>query len=152
MKTIDSVTKTNDNMKHAYIENILLWMVMFIGFAGLLFLVINYATIIRVKDNMDAISDYGALRISKDGLILDTTQFSNKLNNMKVSAIGTIDATLGVDMNCTTVADSGYQVIFITQTTNTSYKFFNSQLKSKRAVYNESNSNSVTCTLDVTLN
>jgi Flp pilus assembly protein TadG len=142
----------HENMKSGYIENILLWMVMFIGFAGLLFFVINYATIIRVKDNMDAISDYGALRISKDGLTLNTTQFTNKLNNMKVSAIGTIDATLGVDLNCSTVADSAYQVIFITRSTNTSYKFFNNRLTSKRVVYNESNSNTVTCTLDVTLN
>jgi len=151
MKTLQKL-ENNNNMKPAYIENILLWMVMFIGFAGLFFFVINYASIVRIKDNMDAISDYGALRISKDGLTLDTDLFTTKLNNMKVSAINTIDATMGVDLNCTTVADAAYQVTFITQTTNTSYKFFNNQLISKRVVYNESNSNSVTCTLDITLN
>lgn len=133
-------------MKNAYIENILLWMVMFIGFATLFFFVIDYATIVRVKDNMDAISDYGSKVVAENGI---GTDLSANINSMKVKAINTVSA----DTNtiCTTNANGAYQVIFITETTNTEFKFFGNKLGSKRVVFNENSSDTITCTLIITL-
>lgn len=119
---------------------------MFIGFATLFFFVIDYATIVRIKDNMDAISDYGARVISDNGIGVD---LSTDINNMKANGINTISADSTAI--CTETANGAYQVIFITQTTNTSYKFFGSNLISKRVVFNENSTNTITCTLNVTL-
>lgn len=135
------------NAKPAYIENILLWMVMFIGFVTLFFFVIDYATIIRVKDNMDALSDYGANRISKQG---STTNIISELNDIKIKAISTINAG---NLVCNSVAQTPptYQVIFTTETTNNSIKFYKGKIISKRVVFNEVNSQTVSCKLTVTL-
>lgn len=133
-------------MKKAYIENVLLWMVMFIGFVTLFFFVIDYATIVRVKDNMDAISDYGSRMVALNGVGAD---LSTNINGMKVNAINNVSA----DTNsiCVTTANGAYQVIFITQTTNTEFKFFGNQLGSRRVVFNETSTDTITCTLNITL-
>lgn len=135
------------NMKPAYIENILLWMVMFIGFATMFFFVINYATIVRVKDNMDAMSDYAASRVSLQGIGADLV---TDLNNMKVGRINNITAG---NIVCNSVVNNppDFQVIFITQTSNNSIEFYQKSLTSRRVVFNEFNSQTVTCTLTVTL-
>ena len=73
--------KKIDTKKPAYIENIILWMVMFIGFATMFFFVIDYATIIRTKDNIDALSDYGANVIAVQGV---GTDMIAELNNTKI--------------------------------------------------------------------
>jgi hypothetical protein len=138
--------KTKD--KPAYIENILLWMVMFIGFATLFFFVINYASIIRVKDHLDALSDYGANTISMQG---SRTDISAQLNSMAGRGLDTINTG---DLVCNQIAEEirTFQVIFNTVTTNSSYKFFDHQLSSRRVVFNQDGSgNTVTCTLSVTI-
>lgn len=141
-----TIKEKEQSFKKAYIENILLWMVMFIGFVTLFFFVVDYATIVRVKDNMDAISDYGSRNVAISGI---GTDLSSNINGMKVNAINNVSA----DTNtiCTVNANGAYQVIFITQTTNNSYKFFGNNLVSKRVVFNENNSNTITCTLNITL-
>ena len=139
--------KKIDTKKPAYIENIILWMVMFIGFATMFFFVIDYATIIRTKDNIDALSDYGANVIAVQGV---GTDMIAELNNTKISKIKTINAS---DLVCDSVADvpPTYQVIFITETSNDSIEFYNDKLTSKRVVFNEVNTETVTCKLTVTL-
>ena len=146
MKNIED--KNHHTMKKAYVENIILWMVMFVGFATMFFFVIDYATIIRVKDNMDALSDYGASRIARQGV---ATDMITELNNIAVSKVNTI--TSG-NLVCTSVTNTppDYQVIFITETTNTQIEFYSSKLTSRRVVFNEVNSQTVTCTLTITLN
>lgn len=138
--------KKKNNMKPAYIENVILWMVMFVGFATMFFFVIDYSTIVKVKDNMDALSDYGANIIARQGI----SDISTELNDMKVARINTISAG---DLSCASVADTPptFQVIFITETTNNSIEFYSNKLTSRRVVFNETNSNTVTCTLQVTL-
>lgn len=135
------------NKKPAYIENIILWMVMFVGFATMFFFVIDYATIIRIKDNIDALSDYGANRIAVQGV---GTDMITELNDTKISKINAITAA---DLVCNSVADvpATYQVIFTTETSNNSVEFYNDKLTSKRVVFNEVNSETVTCNLTVTL-
>lgn len=138
--------KKNESLKKGYIENILLWMVMFIGFVTLFFFVIDYATIVRVKDNMDAISDYGSRNVAINGIGNDLSTY---INDMKVNSINTVSAD--TTTICSSNANNAYQVIFITQTTNNSFKFFDSKLVSKRVVFNDDSSDTVTCTLNITL-
>ena len=145
MTKTSSVKINKNNIKPAYIENILLWIVMFIGFITFFFLTLDYASIIRVKDNMDALSDYGAENIAINGI---GNNISTNLNNITIGIINNITST---DLICTPTTDNTFQVIFITQTTNNSYKFYSNQLSSRRVVFNQVNSDTVTCILNITL-
>ncbi|MEA1915534.1 MAG: hypothetical protein U9N30_09505 [Campylobacterota bacterium] len=147
--------KNKANMKPAYIENILIWMVMFVGFVSLFFFVIDYAKIVRTIDNMDALCDYSANRISSEG---KDTDLSVALNSMKVSGINTISADGAVI--CSDVVDGAYQVRFTITTTNITNTFFKNNLSSKRVVFNNqyisdasatNDSDSIDCNLTVTL-
>lgn len=140
------ITKQHE-MKSAVIENIILWMVMFIGFATLFFFVIDYAKIIRIKDNMNALSDYSSRVVALNGTG-NLTALATNLNTIKVTAVNTISAG---DFNCNTVNNNTYQVIFTTITSNSSYEFFTDKLSSTKAVFNQVNSNTINCTLTITL-
>lgn len=146
-------TIENKKMKPAYIENVIIWMVMLIGFATFFFFVIDYATIVRVKDNMDALSDYGARTVAVSGT--DSTTLDNlvtRFNAMTVSGMANIASG---DLVCNSVTDTPprYQVIFNTQTAaGNTVEFYNQQMVSTRAVFNEVDSQTVTCTLTVTYN
>lgn len=135
----------NKKLKPAYVENIIIWLVIFVGFVTMFFFTINYASILRVKDNMDAISDYGANMIAVNGV---DVEMIDQINDIALPLVSNIDSG---DLTCNSVVDNAYQVIFNTQTSNTEYKFYEKQLLTQRIVFNQVNSNSVTCTLTITL-
>lgn len=144
------------NTKPAYIEQVLMWMVIFIGFVWMFFFVIEYATAIRIKDNIDALSEYSARKVSgtvtQTGIDTDTT-FIASLNNIRMNKI-----TLLTTTNLTCVIDNATlnsQVIFITQGTFLDGFLSNqgtNNFISRKVVFNESNSEQITCTLNVTIN
>lgn len=136
-------------MKKAAIENILIWMVLFTSFATFFFFIINYATILRVQDNMIAISDYGANYVAANGI---GDNISTDLNRIKVDGINTISsADTGVICNEVSNVPLNFTVIFKTETTNTSYKFYGDSLSATKAVFNQQSGNTITCTLKITL-
>ena len=146
----------NQNTKPAYIEQVLMWMVIFIGFVWMFFFVIEYATAIRIKDNIDALSEYSARKvaatINQADVDSDAT-FIASLNNIRINKI---TALTTADLVC--VIDTGLlnsQVIFTTQGTYLDGFLSNqgaNNFKSKKVVFNESNVEQITCTLNVTIN
>lgn len=149
---------SNKNLKQAAIENVLIWMLLFIGFIGIFFLIIDYATIVRIQDKMNELGDYAANRIANDGAIMDLTA---EFNNRKVAAIQTFNANdVNTTIICSDVADGLYQVRFNIVTTNNSYKFYNNPLSSSKVVFNNvyindanvaNDSDSIECNLQITL-
>ncbi len=137
-------------MKKAAIENIFIWMVLFVGFATLFFFVIDYATVLRVRDNMNAISDYGANYVGVNGIGDDLTTQINAMRSNSIVQLNPSQADTSVI--CIPNANNQYKVIFITQTTNNSFKFYENKLITSRAVFNQSSSDTITCTLNITLN
>lgn len=137
--------KNKKNMKEAYVENVIIWLVIFVGFATMFFFTLNYASILRVKDNMDSISDYGANMIALNGVGADIVE---NINDIGLPVINDISAD---DIDCVSEVDNSHQIVFITETSNDSYKFFDGQLSTKRVIFNQVNSNKITCTLTVTL-
>lgn len=147
---MDNILKTKQRqtkMKQAAIENVLVWLLTFIGFGTLFWFIMNYAIIIRIQDNMNAMSDYGANIIANEGIGADIV---DRLNQIRASDVQAISAG---DVVCNSVLDSPptYQVIFTTVTTNTNYKFYTQALQTTRAVFNEVDDETVTCTLTITL-
>ncbi len=135
-------------MKKAAIENIFIWLVLFVGFATLFFFIIDYATILRIKDNMNAISDYGANYVATNGMGDD---ISTQINDMKLITIQNVNANTGAICNIDAARANQYKVIFITQA-DSSYKFYNNQLRTSRAVFNQTSSDTIVCRLVITLN
>jgi hypothetical protein len=144
------------NLKSAYIEQIIMWMVIFVGFVWLFFFVIQYATAIRIKDSMDNLSKYAARYISDLNNQTDVPNNINlfiNLNNIRSPIIKVITSN---NLNCVIAADepesSNSQSIFIIQGT---YKkgFLKDQEEnnffSRVVVYNNRNQAQITCTLDI---
>lgn len=150
-----------NKMKPAYIEQMLMWMVIFIAFVWMFFFVLNYATAIRLKDSMDDMSKFAARFISNltstDQANVSTNQtLLDSLNNISIGMIDDVDST---DLVCaiatTSPENSNAQSIFIVQGTYTK-SFLSGQgennVQSKTVVYNNGSAAQISCTLSVTIN
>lgn len=137
-----------NNMKPAVIDQILLWMIIIVTFATLLFIIVDYAAIIRLKSNNDILAQIGARMVS---LGRTDAEVAASLNNIKSKYYATIDAD---DISCAEVTATTYQVVFnVTSTfTNTKVLTFNDTIQARVAAFNEQGSNEVTCDLTLTNN
>lgn len=132
--------QTKSSMKPAVIEQIMVWLLIFVGFATLLFLTMEYAAIVRLKSNNDTLAQQGARLIA---LGKSNADIAAALNTMKVSYYATIDAD---DIVCTEVVDTSYQIILNVTSTYTDAKVLTiSDITAKAATFNETNSNEITC-------
>jgi Flp pilus assembly protein TadG len=137
--------KTNKKIYKGAIDQIMLWMLLLSIFVTFLFFIIDYATVIRIKDNCDAIADYSVRMVA---LGKDEANISSGINQLKLDYFGTVSAA---DISCT--QDEGtenYQVIFNVYATYNGNFFENNNIHSKRVVFNEINPYQITC--DLTLN
>lgn len=151
------IKEDKKTMKSAYIEQILMWLVIFTGFVWIFFFIINYATAIRIKDNMDALSKFAARSVSNtinQGLV-PTNDLITNLNSIRISAIDPI--VLG-DIACViataTPASINYQTIFIVQGTYDKHFLAGSgtnNFVSTKVVYNETNPEQIRCTLSISI-
>ncbi len=133
-------------MRSAVIDKMLLWIVIFISFATIFFLVIDYYMIVKVKDRCDALSSYGA---RMKALGRDTTSIVSGLNGIKGDYFNTIyDANL----TCTPLTTEQYQVIFITNITFKN-RFLNDgeKIYSKSASFNEISAIDQNCSLNLSV-
>ena len=146
------------NNKPAYIELVLMWMVIFIGFVWMLFFVIDYATAMRIKDSMDDMSKYGAKYVARSttqaSMSSDATLVTN-LNNIKIGKINNAD--VNTDLNCviatTSPNNTNSQSIFVVQGTyDISSRIASNNFVSTTVVFNEASQAQITCTLNITFN
>ena len=135
------------NKKKAFIDQILLWMVILIGFITIFFIIIDYSVIARLKSNMDLMSKYSTRMISLDK---DYDDIAASLNNMKASYFASI---LSSDIVCTEELPSNgvneYQVLvnINSKYNNSSILSFTDTISSKVAAFNEKNANFINCTI-----
>lgn len=138
----------HENMKPAAIDLIFVWIVLFAMFVSIFFFIINYASIIRTKDTIDALADYGANYIGTNGVGDD---LSATMNSIATKSFANINADTSVICSAP-VSNNTFQVTFIVTSTNNSFYFYNGQLSSRRVVFNQQDSTGITCNLSVTLN
>lgn len=143
--------KQKNNMKPAILDHIILWMILFVSFVILLFIVIDYSAVVRVKNNTDILAHYGA-RMAALGA--DETDIATKLNNIKIPYFDTIVAA---DVNCTTsipAADEEYQIVFTVTSNYNDAKLLTitDDITSRVATFNERSSDYITCDLDLRKN
>ena len=136
-------TKKIKKMTPAIVDQIMLWTVIFVSFVVILFLVIDYSMIMRIKGNLDLLSQYSARMMAigtqKEDIVA-------QLNNIKLSYFADI---VSDDITCITSNTGTYQIIFNVNGLYDSTNILNPQnaLSSKSVVFNEINSDELECTL-----
>lgn len=135
------------NTKKAVIDQILLWMVLLIAFISIFFIVIDYATIARLKTNTDLISKYAARMIALDKNKVD---IATTLNSIKVPYF---DDITSADFICTKeTPTTGVNEYKVTLEVSAAYSYsivldFNDTIVSKVSTFNEIDEDFVDCKL-----
>ncbi|XOB62599.1 hypothetical protein ACMC56_02050 [Campylobacterota bacterium DY0563] len=158
---LESEKMQNENMKPAYIEQMLMWMTLFLAFVWLFFFVLHYATAVKLNENMDSMgkfaAKYVAALITQDNAtVKGELDLFNTLNQIKIKKIGQITSA---DVNCvvatTPPENTNSQCIFIIQGTYNKGMLVNAgtnNMVSKTVVYNQNNAAQIKCTLGISIN
>ena len=133
--------KKQKNYKKAVIDQMMLWIVIFISFVILFFLVIDYYTVVKVKQRSDTLVNYG---VRMKALGRDNIDIVQGLNNLKIKYI---DTKKEVDLICTTVSDGNYTVKFNTQININTNTFEKKNVHSYASSFNEVDNKDINCTL-----
>ncbi len=132
--------KNNKLNKPAFVEHIILWIIMFTSFISLFFFILEYANILKMQHQLSLMSDVGAKMTSKN---INNERIIESLNRLKTKNIANITTN---NLNCNTNTNSAnYQVTFDVLI-NYRNSFFNNILK-RTVVFNETNSSQIDCTL-----
>jgi len=151
----------NKEMKPAYIEQMLMWMTIFVSFVWLFFFVLNYATAVRLSDNMDAMSKFAAKYVSSlisqtNATITSDQNLIDSLNNIKLTKIATINPNQIVCVVATAAPENTNSQSIFTITGTYNKGFLSGQgannMVSKSVVYNQNNAAQISCTLNITIN
>lgn len=143
------VNKKLNKMKKAVIDQILLWLILFISFVTLLFMILDYSAIVRLKGNTDILAQYGSRMVSLGNT---DAEVADKLNAIKISYFNTIAASDIVCTTSTATTANEYQVVFnVTSTYNEAKVLkFNNTIYSNVATFNEQSSEYISCSLALT--
>ena len=136
-------TKKVKKMVPAVIDQLMMWIVIFVSFVTILFFVIDYSMIMRIKGNIDLMSQYAARMISLGNT---EDEVASSLNNIKINYFADIS---GGDIVCNTSATGTYQVIFNLTGLYVDTNILDQQnnILSKKVVFNEINSDEIECSL-----
>lgn len=131
-------------MKKAVIDQMMLWMIIFISFVTMLFMVMDYYVVIKTKDTSDLLSNYGARMKAlgkNDDIIVDG------LNTIKSDYFATVNSG---DLLCDTSDTGGYK-IKLTANISIVNRFLSADEKiySYSSAFNEVNSDDISCTLNL---
>lgn len=140
---------TNKNMKKAFVEQIILWIMLFICFVTFLFFVIDYSNAIKVKDNTDAIADYVARMVALGNSAADTIDGANGIKDDYFASM--VESDL-VCVDDTTVSNHKVIVNVYTTLTNGFLPTGNSNVHSRTVVFNEKSEIETECTLTLSFN
>lgn len=136
--------------KSAFVDQIILWIVLFTIFVGLLFFIIDYSNAVKVKDNTDAVADYTARMVSlekSDALIVEGIN-----TNIKDDYFQTISESSIICTEDTAV--SNHQVIVNVYTTlvNGFLPISNNNVHSRTVVFNERSEFKKECSITLLFN
>lgn len=131
-------------MRNGVIDQILLWIVLFISFVTIFLMVIDYYIVIKIKDKCESLSNYGS---RMKALGKDAAEIVSGLNIVKGDYFSTI---LESNLTCTPTGTSNYIVSFSTNIF-ISNKFLSSNEKiyTHAATYNEVNAIDINCSLNL---
>ena len=137
------IYKSKPILKKGVVDQILLWMVMFISFITILFLVLDYYKVIKTKDRVDTVTNYG---VRMKALGKEDDDIVSGINNIKSDFFDTV--AVG-DLSCNDDdTTTGYQVTFTANITyNNMFLSEFESINSKASAFNEVSNHNIECTL-----
>jgi len=127
--------------KKAIIDQIMLWLVIFVSFVILFFFLVDYYVVIKAKDNCDIMANYG---VRMKALGRDDSNITAGLNNLKLKYFEDIQED---DLQCSDNDDGNYTVKFNIYADINTTTFTNKTVHSYAAAFNEASSSSIDCNL-----
>ncbi len=128
-------------MRRAVIDQMLLWIVIFVAFVTIFLMVIDYYMIMKTKDRCDTLANYG---VRMKALGRADTDIVDGLNNIKNSYFKTVELA---DIECIEDAtQNDYQTIFKVETTfNNIFLSTGENIISNASAFNEVSSSHIDC-------
>ena len=127
-------------MKKAIIDQIMLWIVIFVSFVTIFFMVIDYYVVVKAKDRCDTMSNY-AVRMKALGRDENITA---GLNNLSNDIFETIEES---DISCADNDDNEYKIKWTVNLDLNTTTFKDKHIHSFSAAFNEVDSSSIDCNL-----
>lgn len=143
--------KTNKpkNFKDAVVEQIVLWIVIFMSFVTVFFFVIDYANALKVNENAETLSQYAARMIAINEEVDDIIA---GMNNIKGDHVATIQSDDLVCVDDTSVSNRQVIVNIYATLDNDFLSDGENNVHSKTVVFNESSEFQKECSLTLSLN
>ena len=136
--------------KNAFVDQIILWIVLFTIFVGLLFFIIDYSNAVKVKDNADAIADYTARMVA---LEKSDTLIAEGINtNIKDDYFQDISENSIVCTEDTSVSNHQVIVNIYTTLVNGFLPIANNNVHAKTVVFNERSEFKKECSITLLFN
>jgi hypothetical protein len=130
------------NSKKGIIDQIMLWLVIFISFVIIFVMVTDYYVVVKFKDRTDTMANYG---VRMKALGREDTNITVGLNNLKSDSI---DDIVEDDLICTEDDTlENYQVKFSINLDINTTTFKNKSIHSYTSAFNEVNKSSIDCNL-----
>lgn len=135
-------------MRKAVVEQIFVWIVLFAAFAGIFFMILDYAMVVKARENCATISNAAAREIA----VSDPNDAQGDYEDVviaKVNAVkGDYIATASTaDLSCTYPGTTNSQIVFTSQLTLVNRFLADSTVSQSVGVYNEVDSADINCTL-----
>lgn len=142
-------TKKINNLKNAVVEQIVLWIVIFMSFVTMFFFVIDYSNALKANENADTLSQYAARMISINE---ETDDIIAGMNNIKGDHVATIESDDLVCVDDTSVSNRQVIVNIYATLDNDFLEGDANNVHSKTVVFNESSEFQKECSLTLSLN
>ena len=139
----------NTNLKDAVVEQIILWIVIFISFVSLLFFIIDYSNVVKIKENADSISDYAAKMIA---LSKDEQDIISGINKIKGDYVADVISGDLICIEDTSIANHQVIVNVYATVNNGFLPVSSNNIHSKTVVFNESSEFEKECSLTLSFN
>lgn len=134
-------------MKKAVVDQIALWLIIFLSFVTLMFLIVDYYTFIKAKDKTDTLTTFGVRMVA---LNKSTTDIVSNLNDLKGDYFQTIYED---NLTCVDLGTQNYKVILRSNITLKTNRITgnNETLYSTAVAFNETNPSDINCSLNLSL-
>lgn len=128
-------------MRSAIVDQVLLWIVLFVAFVTIFFMVLDYSFVLKGRENCATISNYAARSVSLGNT---EDEVIARVNSIKGDYFATATTA---DLVCTDLGTTNYQINFTTQMTLDNRFLSDNTISESVGVFNESSPADISCTL-----
>lgn len=138
--------KKLSRMKKAAMEQMLLWIILFISFVSIFFFIIDYSNAMRIKEAASSIANFGA---RSKAIGATDQEVVDRINAIKNDFVATV--TTG-DLSCSNPGTNEYKVTFSVEATVDISLITSNEIIQTVGAFNETSSADITCTLSISGN